>query len=115
MRHPDLDLPAVIRGISLDGIIRIDLGLEGDWSGSVIPIWSRRDGFVGFDGAVLSHSTHRPSLELYFEGAWVGVHCFTHEDGSNVFDRALADRVIEWVEESVGRTAAPFQSIRSAP
>jgi hypothetical protein len=107
MSHRRPELHAVLQSIPLDSIVRIDLGLEGDWSASVVSIWSRREGFLGFDRVVRSHTTHRPSLELYFDGAWVGVHCFTREDGSNVFDQAKAEEVIGWIEESVARTVDP--------
>lgn len=70
---------ALLRVIPLDGILRIDVGLEGDWSGSVVTVWTRDQGLVGFDHVARSHSDHQPSAELYFEGAWVGVHCFRIE------------------------------------
>ena len=89
---------ALLEGIPLDGILRIDVGLEGDWSGSVVTVWTRDWGLVGFDQVVRSHSDHRPSAEFYFDGAWVGVHCFRIEEGRNVFDEDLALELVRQVE-----------------
>lgn len=94
-------LPPALRGISVEGILRVDLGLEGDWSGTVVPIWSRESGFLGFEGATHGHATHRPSLELYFERAWIGLHCFRREGDQNVLDETAALRVISWIENEL--------------
>lgn len=95
------ELHPLITSIPLDGIVRVDLGLEGDWSGSVVTVWSRAKGLLGFEAAVRRHPEHTPSLELYFEGGWVGAHCHLVERGENVFDENRARRVIGFVEQSL--------------
>ena len=100
----DLDrparLPEIVSTISLSGIIRIDAGLEGDWSGTVVPVWTRDEGLIGFDRVARSHPEHRPSLELYYDGAWVGIHCFQREGDRNIFDEDLARAVVRWVDSN---------------
>ena len=93
------DIPDLLRHIPLGGILRIDAGLEGDWSPSVATVWSRGAGRQDFSNAIRSHPSHKPSLELYFQGAWLGIHCYNRIDGQNVFDEAFAARIIEYVEE----------------
>ena len=88
----------VVASVPVAKITRIDVGLEGDWSGSVVPVWTRESGALGFDAVVASHPTHRPSLELYFDCAWVGMHCFRATAAGNVFDADLAAQVVRWVE-----------------
>ena len=85
---------ALIVGIPLQHIMRIDAGLEGNWSGSVVTVWTRNQGMVGFERVARSHATHKPSLELYFDGTWVGIHCFKTRTGQNVFDEELATELI---------------------
>ncbi len=92
------EMPLIVREISLDGIRRVDVALEGDWSPTVITVWTRDRGRSDFSAVVRSHKTFKPSLELYFEGAWVGIHCFNRVDGENVFDEELATKVLEFVE-----------------
>jgi len=58
-------------------------------------------GWFGFDGVVPEHPEHTPSLELYCDGGWVGVHGHRRDRGPNVFDEAMARRIIEYVEESL--------------
>ena len=97
--RPD-GLPRIVGTISLSAIVRIDAGLEGDWSGTVVPVWTQDEGGLGFDQVVRSHTAHRPSLELYYDGAWLGFHCFQREGGRNVFDEELALGVVRWVDAS---------------
>lgn len=89
----------VLGKIALNRLCRVDVGLEGDWSGTVVPVWTRADGFLGFDGVSRSHAFHRPSLELYFDDGWIGLRCCRHEGGEHVFDEGLARAVLDWVEE----------------
>jgi len=105
--HFDLGnvLPAALLALPLDAIVRIDAALEGDWSGTVVPVWSRADGFLGFDRVVRAHATHRPALELYFPGWWIGVHCHRAEGGSFVFDEPRARAVIAYVEATLAAGA----------
>ncbi len=92
-------LPQTLREISLDGLRRIDVALEGDWNPTVVTVWSREEGRHGFSAVARSHPTHKPSLELYFENVWLGIHCFRRIDDENAFDEELAIRIIEYVEE----------------
>jgi hypothetical protein len=94
---------SLIEAISLDEIVRIDIGYEGDWSGSVVTVWTREHGLLGFDGVPDSYSDHIPSAELYFDGAWVGVHCYRTEGGRNVFDRGAALDLVRHVEARIAR------------
>lgn len=94
-------IPSVVQEISLDAILRIDYSLEGDWSGNVKTIWSKTDGFLSYDGILKSHAENIPSIELYFEGYWLGIHCFNRIDGQNVFDEAKSDAIIQYVSEQI--------------
>jgi len=90
----------ILRVIPLDKVVRIDVGLEGNWSESVVPVWRRGEGLLGFEQVARSHPDHKPSMELYFDGAWVGVPCFVHQGGANVFDSDLAAQLVQRVESS---------------
>ena len=92
------EIPLIVREISLDKIQRIDLALEGNWSPTVVTVWSREQGVIGFADAILTHPDNKPSLELYFEDSWLGIHCFNRIDGQNVFDEEFATRIIEYIE-----------------
>jgi hypothetical protein len=92
------DIPLIVREIMLNTIQRIDVGLEGNWSPTVVTVWSREHGEIGFSEAILSHPDNKPSLELYFEDSWLGIHCFNRINGKNVFDEVFATRIIEFVE-----------------
>ena len=94
----DEALPAALRGLPLDAIVRIDAALEGDWSGTVSPVWTRADGLVGFAAVPRRHPARRPALELYFPGYWVGLHCCCEEAGTFVFDEPRARAVVAYVE-----------------
>ncbi len=96
------ELPKILKEISVQGLERIDVGLEGDWSPTVVTVWSRETGLLGFSKVTRSHPRCKPSLELYFENAWVGIQCFKRIDNQNVFNEELAIKVIEYVEESFG-------------
>ncbi len=100
-------LPAVLSEISLTGLKRIDVSLEGDWSARVAPVWTLPAGFLGFSAVARQHPTHKPSLELYFRDYWVGCHCFRRVNGQNVFDEALALRIIDHVEDGLRGRARP--------
>lgn len=96
-------LPKILKEISLDDLERIDVALEGDWSPTVVTVWSRERGLQGFSGITRSHETYKPSLELYFGDTWVGIHCFKRVDNQNVFDEEFALRVIGHVENIAGK------------
>jgi hypothetical protein len=92
----------LIEGLSLGGLLRIDVALEGEWSQSVSTVWTPMRGLLGFAGVTTSHPKHIPSIELVFPTHWVGVRCFRRDQGANVFDEALARRLIERVERRLG-------------
>lgn len=100
-------IPTIIQEISLDTIQRIDLGLEGDWSPTVVTTWTRENGFIGFEEAVHSHPKHQPSLELYFENTWLGIHCFNRINGQNIFDQAFAFNIIQYIEQMLCKPLTP--------
>ncbi|MFX0199439.1 MAG: hypothetical protein ACFFCW_25230 [Candidatus Hodarchaeota archaeon] len=64
----------------------------------MVTIWTRNKGKLGFSKVTRTHSTHKPSLELYFENAWFGIHCFNRINGENVFDEEFALQILEYVE-----------------
>ncbi len=68
------ELPKIIKEISLQEIQRIDAALEGNWSPTVVTVWSREKGIHGFSEVSLTHPEYKPSLELYFKNTWVGIH-----------------------------------------
>jgi len=102
-------IPLIIHEISMNTIQRIDVALEGDWSPTVVTVWSREQGLIGFSEVTRSHPEHKPSLELYFKDSWLGIHCFTDIDGQNVFDEEFSTRIIEYVERKLSH-----QSTRGA-
>ena len=91
-------IPLIIHEISMKTIQRIDVALEGDWSPTVVTVWSPEQGSTGFSEVTGLHSENKPSLELYFKDSWIGIHCFNRINGKNVFDEAFARRIIEYVE-----------------
>jgi len=95
------DIPNLLKSVPLDGILRIDVALEGDWSPTVVTVWSRESGYMGFSKVIKSHPTYKPSLELYFQSVWLGVHCFTRTNGVNVFDKDFASQIIDYVESNL--------------
>ena len=99
-RDPELPTgaPHWLARVPLDGLLRIDAALEGDWSGTVGTLWTREGGVLPDCGGGLRHGTFRPCLELYFDAGWVGMHCFEVVDGEFVFDRKLASAIVDYVE-----------------
>ena len=51
------------------------------------------------------HEVLKPSVELYFDNSWVGMHCFKRIDNMNVFDKELALRIIDYVEARLMNTS----------
>ena len=94
----DSPLPAAIAALSMQGIRRIDLALEGAWSETVRPIWTPDAGFLGFSAAPAPHPTRRPAIELYFDGWWIGIHCHEKRNGLFVVDRERAMAIVVHVE-----------------
>ncbi len=87
-------------GIHLEDILRIDVALEGDWNRTVVTVWNRGEEEPDFSRVAREHEEFRPSVELYFPGRWLGLHCYRREDGRNRFDE---ERARKWVMEVVDR------------
>lgn len=98
------ELPQWLEHVPLQDMLRIDAALEGDWSPTAITAWRPGDDTPDFSGLPRSHPEHRPSLELYFEGSWIGLHCFRREDGRNVFDEERARAVVNYVKERLAES-----------
>ena len=76
---------------------RIDIGLEGSWSDTVSTVWTRGSDTVTFERVPAENREFRHALELYYDGGWIGVHCWRqHADGFH-FDERFARAVIERV------------------
>ena len=84
----------------LPQVVRIDLGLEGDWSRSVTCIWDRETGYRGLPEAFPAGPGLRPCLELYMEGGWIGIHCFVVTERGHGLDRERARSVVEQVDRA---------------
>ncbi len=98
-----MELRALLSACPLENLTRIDVGLEGDWSPTVTTIWTRDGGRLGFSEVVRQHECNRPSLELYFVGGWIGLHCFRRVGDANVFDESAVEQVIDEVEAALPR------------
>ena len=95
-------LPDWLTVFPVDRVVRIDVGLEGNWSETVRQVWSRSAGFTGFEEVARSHPEYRPAVELYLADGWIGVHCSRVIDGQNVLDEAKARLLVEYVETRRG-------------
>ncbi len=96
-----MELRPLLTACPLENLSRIDVGLEGDWSPTVTTVWARDGGRLGVAEVVREHEFNKPSLELYFVGGWIGLHCFRRVGDVNVFDESLLDRVINDVEAAI--------------
>ena len=67
----------------------------------MVPIWLRSAGRLDADPVTTRHPRFRPSLELYFEGAWVGLHCYREEQDGLVLDEERMEEVLRWVEAAL--------------
>ena len=92
-------LPAWLPESVLEHVRRIDLGVEGAWSQSVRCVWTREGTAAGTLEGLPAGPGLRPSLELYMDGGWVGVHCARREGGVQVLDADLAREWIRLVAE----------------
>ena len=89
----------ILDDIPLHDLKRIDAALEGNWNPTVTTVWTREKGFIGFGSVTHSDPNLKPSLELYFEDRWIGLHCYRKIGALNVFDEILAEQIIEYVEK----------------
>ncbi len=93
-----MDLPALLSVCQLADLTRIDVGLEGDWNPTVTTVWTSEEGRLALADVVREHASFKPSLELYFEDGWIGLHCFRRTANVNVLDEERLLRVIRDVE-----------------
>ena len=84
---------------AMEHVVRIDVGLEGAWSESVRPVWDAERGPLPIPSELPGGPGLVPSLELYFDGGWIGIHCYRRVDGAMALDR---EAVAEWVREIEG-------------
>lgn len=96
-----LVLPDVLKEINLNGIIRLDYSMEGNWNHNLKVLWTREAGFLGYDGITLAHKSYNPCLELYFDGYFLGIKCFKRKGNLNVIDKELIDLIIKHIEFSI--------------
>jgi hypothetical protein len=87
----------LLRDLPLEGLLRIDAALEGDWSPTVVTVWTPGEEEPDLSRVPSPHPAHRHSLELYFDGAWVGIHCFKRIGEENVFDGEMARALVREV------------------
>lgn len=78
--------------------LRIDVGLEGDWSGTVRTLWTPGHRGRDLHPPLLAHPQFRPCVEIYLRDGWWGIHCFRHHNGHYVFDAEKAIAIIRFVE-----------------
>ncbi len=90
----------VLNAFDLNDLIRLDVGLEGDWSPTVVTVWGSGT-IVAVKNCLPAHPEFKPSLELYFDGLWVGLYCYKRIDGLNHFDEDLAMSVMAFIEAEV--------------
>ena len=106
-------LGGLLGNLPLASIVRIDVALEGDWSGTVVPVWTRADGLLGFDDIRRADPARRPALELYFPGYWIGLHCYAESGGRFEFDEARARALIDYVERRLAAESAGSRTGRA--
>jgi hypothetical protein len=97
------EIPEILQDIPLERLKRIDLALEGDWNKTVIEVWQRKTGFLGWRQKTLNHPEFKPSLELYFQDSWVGIHCFKRTEDLNVFDWEKGEKIIQFIEDCLNQ------------
>ena len=90
--------PSIISEISLKEIQKVVVGLEGNWNPTVVTIWTRDKGTLGFSKVIRTHANFKPSIELYFEKTWLGIHCYNRINGENIFDEEFAASIIDYIE-----------------
>jgi hypothetical protein len=96
MRVPS-SLPQWLQSVPVDRVVRIDAGLEGQWSETVTAVWTPGPGDMGLSDVVRSHVEFQPALELYLDDCWIGIPCSVFQDGQHVLDEDKARQLIEYV------------------
>ncbi len=83
MKNVPCSILKYVKAIPTNTVLRIDIGLEGDWSSTAVTVWTRDSGLLGFDEVTRSHAINKPSLELYCGDSWLGTYCFQRDEGKN--------------------------------
>jgi hypothetical protein len=96
-----VELLPLLSACPLADLTRIDVGLEGDWSPTVTTVWTREGGRLSLTDVARVHESFKPSLELYFVDAWIGLHCFRRVGNTNVFDEDFLEKVVNDVESAI--------------
>ena len=96
-----MDLAQLLSACPLASLMRIDVGLEGNWNPTVSTVWSREEGRLGFTDVARQHEAFRPSVELYFTDGWIGLHCFRRIGEVNVLDKERLERIVGDVEVAI--------------
>ena len=94
------NIPSIISAIPLNGIQKVIAALEGDWNRTMVTLWDSKKKLIDFSPVKLVHPTLKPSVELYFEHSWVGIHCFKRIKRKNVFDEKFAKSLLEYIESN---------------
>jgi hypothetical protein len=98
---PELKIPAILEHIDYSLLHRIDLALEGNWNATVKVIWTKEKGMIPYDFEDLQHEWMKPSIELYFEREWIGIHCYRRIDNQNVYDAEYAGKIINYINKNI--------------
>ena len=89
----------VIRKLPLEKVEKIDAGLEANWNATVTTLWTKNDGFLGFDKLEKEHSENKHCVELHFDnGCWFGFLCSDRINDKYVFNEKLVLEIIEMVK-----------------
>lgn len=94
-------IPSAIKQLDLSGLIRIDYSIEGAWNDNLTVIWERDKGMLDYSSINRSHEIHKPAIELYFPGYWLGLHCYNEDQGKYIFDENYALRIIKYIEKQL--------------
>ena len=89
------ELLNLVKEMPIRDMKRIDVALEGNWNPTVTAVWSRERGFIGFGKVKKEHSKYKPSIELYFDDYWIGIHCYKRIKNKNIFDQEFALKIIK--------------------
>jgi len=98
-------IPDWVDSACLNQVVRIDLGLEGAWSETVVCVWDPEHAFSGVPTDFPARRELRPALELYLPDGWIGIQCAMEVDAVYSVDVERVRRIAERVAEAVARTA----------
>ena len=88
-----------IRKLPLEKVEKIDAGIESKWNETVTTLWTRSDGFLGFD-KLEKNSDNKHCVELHFDGGcWFGFLCSEKINDRYVFNEKLVLDIIQLVKK----------------